>query len=71
MELGDLTGPGADEDKGYGDNLAGALREAQLGVYREALARTGGNKAGAARLLGLRRATFANRLKALLESEVG
>jgi hypothetical protein len=47
------------------EDLGEALLEAQREVYREALRRGNGNKTAAARLMGMKRSTFAGRLKAL------
>jgi DNA-binding NtrC family response regulator len=58
-DLPPLAWPGADE----GDSLSGTYVEVECRLLERALLRSGGNKSEAARLLGLKRTTFLDKLR--------
>jgi len=58
-DLPPLAWPGSDE----GDALSGTYLEVESRLLERALLRAGGNKSEAARLLGLKRTTFLDKLR--------
>jgi transcriptional regulator of acetoin/glycerol metabolism len=58
-DLPPLAWPGADE----GESLGGTYLEVECRLLERALLRSGGNKSEAARMLGLKRTTFLDKLR--------
>jgi DNA-binding NtrC family response regulator len=58
-DLPALAWPGAEE----GESLSGTYAEVECRLLERALLRSGGNKSEAARMLGLKRTTFLDKLR--------
>lgn len=63
LAVADQASAGADEAMPAGDPLDGTWNEIELRILRAAMERAGGNKSEAARMLGLKRTTFLDKLR--------